>query len=66
MSEIVKMGRRGEIQLPRRVRAAFGLREGDELLVSCDEECILLKRRARRFGEYLHRLTGVRSNHEPE
>ncbi len=56
MPDIIRLGRRGELVLPRRVRATLGLREGDELLVSCDQESIVLRRKARRFGEYLDRL----------
>jgi bifunctional DNA-binding transcriptional regulator/antitoxin component of YhaV-PrlF toxin-antitoxin module len=39
------------------VRATLGLKEGDELVVSVDEEAIVLKRKARRFGQYLDRLS---------
>jgi len=56
MADILKIGRKGEVVLPRRVRAALGLREGDELVVSVDDEAILLKRKARRFAEYLDTL----------
>ena len=56
MADIVKLGRRGEFILPPHVRAALGLREGDELLVSLDDEVIVLKRKARRFGQYLETL----------
>ncbi len=56
MTDIIRLGRRGDLVLPRRVRATLGLREGDELLVSCDQESIVLRRKARRFGEYLDRL----------
>ena len=48
MTDIVKVGPRGELMLPSRVRAALGLQAGDELLVSIDEETIVLKRKARR------------------
>ena len=56
MADILKMGRRGEVILPRRVRAALGLHEGDELVLSVDDESIVLKRKARRFAEYLDGL----------
>jgi len=56
MTDIVKVGRRGELMLPSRVRAALGLQAGDELLVSLDEETIVLKRKARRFAQYLDSL----------
>jgi AbrB family looped-hinge helix DNA binding protein len=56
MADIIKVGRKGEVVLPRRARAALGLREGDELVATVDEEAIVLKRKARRFAEYLDTL----------
>jgi AbrB family looped-hinge helix DNA binding protein len=56
MADILKVGRKGEVVLPRRVRAALGLREGDQLVVSVDDEAIVLKRKARRFAQYLETL----------
>ena len=57
MADILKVGRKGEVVLPRRARTALGVGEGDELLASFDEESIVLKRKARRFGEYLDSLS---------
>ena len=59
MADVVKLGPRGELVLPSRVRTALGLREGDELLLSFDEQSIVVTRKARRFGEYLDRLGRV-------
>jgi AbrB family looped-hinge helix DNA binding protein len=56
MADILKVGRKGEVVLPRRVRAALGLQEGDQLVVSVDDEAIVLKRKARRFAQYLETL----------
>jgi AbrB family looped-hinge helix DNA binding protein len=56
VTDVVKIGRRGELTLPRRVRAAFGLQEGDELVVAVEDEQLVLRRKARRFGEYLGSL----------
>jgi len=56
MSDVLKVGRKGELMLPRSLRATLGLREGDELLVTFDDESIVLKRKARRFAEYLDTL----------
>ncbi len=56
MPDILRIGRKGEVVLPRRVRAAWGLKEGDELLLSLEEEVIVLKRKAHRFAEYLDGL----------
>lgn len=56
MADIVKLGARGEIILPRKVRADLGLREGDDLTVELDGETILVRRKARRFAEYLEKV----------
>lgn len=53
LTEVVRVGRRGELALSRRVRAAFSLQEGDELLLSVEEDQLILRRKARRFHEYL-------------
>jgi bifunctional DNA-binding transcriptional regulator/antitoxin component of YhaV-PrlF toxin-antitoxin module len=57
ITEVVKLGPRGQLALSRRVRAAFSLQEGDELVLSVEEEQLVLRRKARRFGEYLEALT---------
>ena len=56
MADVAKIGRRGEVVLPRRIRASLGLREGDQLVVSVADESIVLRRKARRFSEYLDTL----------
>jgi AbrB family looped-hinge helix DNA binding protein len=56
MADILKVGRKGQLVLPRRARAALGLREGDELVLIVEDDAILLKRKARRFAEYLETL----------
>ena len=56
MADILKIGRSGRVILPRRVRALLGLQEGDELVLTVDDESIVLKRKARRFAEYLDTL----------
>ena len=60
MADIVKLGRKGEMKLPRSARAALNLDEGDELTVTVENDTIVLRKRARRFGAYLERLTGGR------
>jgi len=57
MADILRVGRKGEVILPRRVRAALGLQDGDQLVVSVDDDAIVLKRKARRFAEYLETLS---------
>lgn len=56
MADILKVGRKGELVLPRHARATLGLREGDELLLTIEDDALVLKRKARRFAEYLENL----------
>ena len=56
MTDIVKLGRKGELTLPGRVRAVLNLNEGDELVVEVEGGAVVLRRKARRFGAYLERL----------
>ena len=51
--EVLKVGRRGEIVLPARLRRSLRIREGDELILSVEERRMVLERRARHFGAYL-------------
>jgi AbrB family looped-hinge helix DNA binding protein len=60
LTEVLRVGRRGELTLPRKVRAAFRLEEGDELVLTVEDEQLVLRRKARRFGEYLDGL-GLKS-----
>jgi AbrB family looped-hinge helix DNA binding protein len=56
MADILKIGRHGDVVIPRRVRAALDLKEGDELLLNVDGDNIVLSRKAKRFGAYLETL----------
>jgi len=56
--EVLKVGKHGELVLPRRLRSRLGLREGDELVLSVEDKRIVLQRRVRGFGAYLDVLTG--------
>jgi AbrB family looped-hinge helix DNA binding protein len=56
MADILKIGRRREIMLPRRVCAGLDLKEGDELLLAVQGDTIVLSRKAKRFSEYLETL----------
>lgn len=55
--DIVQIGKRGEVVLPRRVRQGLNLQEGDELVVTVEERRLVLERRARRLGTYLDALS---------
>ena len=57
--EVLKVGKGGELVLPKRLRNRLGWRAGDELVVSVEEDKrIVLERRARGFAAYLDVLTG--------
>jgi AbrB family looped-hinge helix DNA binding protein len=56
MADILKIGRHGDVVIPRRVRAALDLKEGDELLLSVENDTIVLSRKAKRFSAYLESL----------
>jgi AbrB family looped-hinge helix DNA binding protein len=51
--EVVKLGKHGEIVLPRRLRNQLNLSEGDELVLFTEDKRIVLERRARKFAAYL-------------
>jgi AbrB family looped-hinge helix DNA binding protein len=51
--EIVRVGKRGEIIVPRRIRNALQLQEGEELVMSIAEQRLVIERRARNFATYL-------------
>ncbi len=51
--EIVRVGKRGEIVLPRRIRNTMQLQEGEELVMSITDQRLVLERRARNFATYL-------------
>lgn len=56
--DVARIGRRGEITLSRRLRAALGLQSGDELLLSVEDGRLVAERRARRLATYLDVLAG--------
>lgn len=56
MAEIIKVGARGQISLPRKIRAELSLSEGEQLTAEIDGESIILRRKARRFAEYLEKF----------
>ena len=62
--EVLKLGKRGEIVLPRRLRGSLGLREGDELVATVEDKKIILERRARGFSAYLDVLRGGQPREE--
>ena len=61
--DVVAVGKRGEIVLPRRLRNSLGLQEGDQLVLSVEERRIVLERRARNLGAYLDVLAATNADH---
>jgi AbrB family looped-hinge helix DNA binding protein len=55
--EVVRLGRKGEIVLPRRVRSSLKLQEGDEIVLTIAENRMILERRARKFSAYLDAIS---------
>lgn len=51
--EVLRVGKRGEIVLPRRVRNSLKLHEGDEMVLTVTDNRLILERRARKFATYL-------------
>lgn len=51
--EVVKLGKRGKLVLPQRVRSWLGLSEGDELILTVDDKRLVMEHRRRGFGTYL-------------
>ena len=64
--EVVRVGKRGEIVLPRRVRTTLKLQEGDEIVLSVSENRIVLERRARKFSAYLDAISAARGTKDEE
>ena len=64
--DVIEIGKRGEIVLPRRLRSSLNLRAGDQLILSADERRIVLERRARHLGAYLDVLGTTTHGAEPQ
>ena len=60
--DVVVVGKRGEIVLPRRLWNSLGLQEGDQLVLSVEERRIVLERRARNLGAYLDVLAATHTD----
>lgn len=63
--EIVTLGKRGEVVLPRRVRSALELHAGDELIVTVEEKRLVMERRSRGFGSYVEAISSTGSAAPP-
>ena len=51
--EVVKLGKRGNLVLPQRVRSALGLSDGDELILTVEDKRVVMEHRRRGFSTYL-------------
>lgn len=57
--EVVRIGKKGEIALPRRVRSSLKLQEGDEVVLWVADNRVVLERRVRKFSAYLDAIRGA-------
>jgi AbrB family looped-hinge helix DNA binding protein len=57
--EVARVGKKGEIVLPRRVRSSLKLREGDEVVLTITENRLILERRVRKFAAYLDAISAA-------
>ena len=64
--DVVKVGKRGEVILPRRFRNSLDLQEGDELVLSVEDRRMVLERRARHFSAYLDVMANAPRGDEHE
>jgi AbrB family looped-hinge helix DNA binding protein len=64
--EVARVGRKGEIVLPRRVRSSLKLREGDEVVLTIIENRLVLERRVRKFAAYLDAISTAMSSKDDD
>lgn len=71
----LRVGRKGYVILPKALREALGIEEGDELVAQVSDGGLLLKPARRRvdqdrlrlaFREHVEKLRGVRGRIEPK
>lgn len=56
MAETVRLGKRFQLVLPKKIRQRLGLREGDVLLVEVTRKGILLVPKPRSYAQHLSGL----------
>lgn len=56
MNKIIKVGKRYQIVIPKRIRKQLGIKVEDELIVSVRNNWIVLQLRPGRYGEYMQGL----------
>jgi AbrB family looped-hinge helix DNA binding protein len=64
--EVVRLGKKGEIALPRRVRSSLKLQEGDEVVLWVADNRIVLERRVRKFSAYLDAISAAMGTKDEE
>ena len=56
MNNIVKVGKRYQIVIPKKIREQLGVKIEDELIVSVRNSWIVIQLRPRRYSEYMQGL----------
>ncbi len=56
MADVVRLGHKGELSLPAQICKALDLKEGSELVVTIEDNAVVLRRKATRFSSYLDTL----------
>jgi len=56
MNNIVKVGKRYQIVIPKKIREQFGVNIEDELIVGIRDGWIVMQLRPRRYSEYMQGL----------
>ncbi len=56
MSKVVKVGKRYQIVIPKRVREQLGVNIEDELIVGVRDGRIIMQPRPRKYSEYMQGL----------
>ena len=56
MNNIVKVGKRYQIVIPKKVREQLGVNIADELIVGVRDARIIMQPRPRRYSEYMQGL----------
>jgi len=56
MNNIVKVGKRYQIVIPKKIREQLGVKISDELIISVRNSWIVIQPRPRRYSEYMQGL----------
>lgn len=56
MNNVVKVGKRYQIVIPKKIRERLGIKIEDELIVGARDGWIVMQRMPRRYSEYMQGL----------